>query len=389
MGQMAQLRFWPNAFEVDGSAVDMKGEPCRNMACPHCHLQIPRVFLELNPFFVSIVGAPSTGKSYFLASMIWRLKKILPSYFSYVFTEVDAEMNSRLNKDYVEQQFDNSDADACVKIDKTEVSLSDPYDSVLIDGQDYMFPKPFIFSFCPSETHKYSNRAEQISLAITFYDNAGESYLPANRDKASFPVTKHLGISDCIFFLFDPIQDSRFRSICKNYSNDPQLRDEFKNNFRWTPLRQETILGEMINRIRVTRDIGANEKTNIPIFVIVTKYDAWKDMLPNRLHRCPWARVGDDKDHSFLIKKQVEEASVSVRRLFQENIPEIVGVVEKLSTNVTYIPVSATGGPPEQDPKTGIFGFRSRNIKPFWAEVPLLYALANNRRGMISMISNK
>ena len=44
--------------------------------------RFPRPMLEMPPCFLSILGAaPACGKSYFLASMTWRLRKILPSCF--------------------------------------------------------------------------------------------------------------------------------------------------------------------------------------------------------------------------------------------------------------------------------------------------------------------
>ncbi len=385
LGQMEQMRFLPNAFDPQGMAIDIKGFTCKKLACPHCHLQIPRTFLEFAPFFISIVGAPSSGKSYFLSSMTWMLRKAFPRFFSLSFTDADTEMNTRL-QEYEEQQFTNSNSDAYVKLIKTPLQ-GDLYDSVVIENMDFLYPKPFVFSLCPLNTHQNVSVADRVSLAVTLYDNAGESYLPSNKDNASIPVTRHLGISDCIFFLFDPIQDSRFRESCRRYTSDPQLKKQFENEFRWTPLRQEMILSEMINRIRLMRNLKSNQQCDVPVFVIVTKYDAWKAMLPVTLPRNPWGRMAGNPDRVFLLKDQIETASKLVRELFQKQIPEIVGSLEHFSSNVTYIPVSSTGGPPEKDPKTGNWGFQVNKINPFWSEVPLLYALANNRNGIVPMIA--
>src|SRR5262245_48957002 len=70
-------RFLPTRFNVEGDALDAKGFACHTVACPHCHLAIPRCLLEMEPLFMSIAGAPASGKSFFLATMTWELRKIL------------------------------------------------------------------------------------------------------------------------------------------------------------------------------------------------------------------------------------------------------------------------------------------------------------------------
>jgi hypothetical protein len=34
--------------------------------------------LEMEPLFLSILGAPASGKSYFLTAMTWQLRQALP-----------------------------------------------------------------------------------------------------------------------------------------------------------------------------------------------------------------------------------------------------------------------------------------------------------------------
>ena len=40
------LRFLPTRFNLEGMAIDGRGMVCNTMACPQCHLHIPRVLLE-------------------------------------------------------------------------------------------------------------------------------------------------------------------------------------------------------------------------------------------------------------------------------------------------------------------------------------------------------
>ena len=81
LGAESPARFLPTRFNVDGQALDSRGSPCHSVACPKCHLTITRDLLEIEPFFLSAIGVPSSGKSCFLASMTWGLRRLLPETF--------------------------------------------------------------------------------------------------------------------------------------------------------------------------------------------------------------------------------------------------------------------------------------------------------------------
>ena len=72
-----------------------------------------------------------------------------------------------------------------------------------------------------------------------------------------------------------------------------------------------------------------------------------------------------------------------MRELLWEHTPELVSAAESFAEEVIYIPVSATGCGPEVDAASGAFGFRPRNIKPIWAEVPSLYVMAKWLQGIV------
>ena len=55
LGPEQQQRFLPSRFSLDGDAIDPRGMVCRSLACPRCHLPVPRAMLELEPLFVSIL----------------------------------------------------------------------------------------------------------------------------------------------------------------------------------------------------------------------------------------------------------------------------------------------------------------------------------------------
>ncbi len=66
--------------------------------------------------------------------------------------------------------------------------------------------------------------------------------------------------------------------------------------------------------------------------------------------------------------------------------PEFVNAAEGFAEKVTYIPVSALGHAPEEDPETGMLGVRPQAVTPVWAEVPLLYLLNQTSTGLIPSV---
>src|SRR4051812_43780950 len=53
LGPDASSRFLPTRFTLEGDALDARGMRSQTMACPRCHLVIPRAWIETEPLFVS------------------------------------------------------------------------------------------------------------------------------------------------------------------------------------------------------------------------------------------------------------------------------------------------------------------------------------------------
>ena len=96
VGENEQMRFMPSKFTTSCMAVDPAGMQCHLVACPRCHFEISRASLELEPLFLSVVGAPASGKSFLLGSMTWTLRKSL-SKFGYRFIDADPGANQTIH----------------------------------------------------------------------------------------------------------------------------------------------------------------------------------------------------------------------------------------------------------------------------------------------------
>ena len=227
-------------------------------------MSVPRALLEMKPLFVSILGAPSSGKSYFLTAMSWALRNTLLQRFGLSFLDADATANQTLTS-YEDTLFQNPQEDQLVVLPKTEPQ-GELYEPVTIDGREIWYPKPFVFSLQPVEPHPGYNNRTRYSRVLCLYDNAGENFLPGQESPRS-PGTQHLALSESLLFVFDPTQHIQFRKACQQVTKDPQvwLQD-------WTH-RQDLVLQEAANRIRNCSGLAQHEKYPKPLIVAVNKFD--------------------------------------------------------------------------------------------------------------------
>ena len=370
LGPDAQARFLPKYFTAKGTAFDARGLECSDMACPHCHLKIPNSVIDLPSSFFSIVGAPASGKSYFLTAMIWQLRKCLPKYFSFSLFDADPSFNIVLNN-YERILFLNPDRKDYVSLPKTELRGRDFSNQIVVENNHIDLPKPFVFTLSPQSTHPYYNRRrEQLERCIVLYDNAGEHF-ETGRDSSENLATVHLIHSDGIIFLYDPLKDIRLRQACSG--DDPQISRNVVNI-----TNQMTIFTEMIARIHKFGNLKANEKYDKPLIMVIPKFDAWKDSFPLDLDALELV-VYDEDMTPYLNMDAICAASFCLRRYLLDIAPEIVGLAEGFSQKVFFIPVSALGRMPEFDEEKSMIGIRPDHLIPIWAEVPFLLQLHFSR----------
>jgi hypothetical protein len=366
LGPQARRRFLPTRFHPDGRALDPKGSPCHVLACPKCHLAVPRVFVERPAFFVSVFGSPSSGKSYMLATMTHRLRRVLPAQFAIDFSDADPEANAILHE-YEDTLFAPSDPKALVFLKKTE-EVGDWYQKVSFGQKEILYPKPFFFQVSPVGGHPHVARAESFARTLCLYDNAGESFQPG-ADRPDNPVTQHMARSGCLMFVFDPTQEPEFRKKLQGLSADFQVQGGVTS-------RQEVLLAEAARRVKTYCGLATGAKHDRPLVVLVSKFDAWRKLVNAEQLPEPWTRHPSGA-FSVLRTDLIRKVSDAIHGLLRELTPSIVSTAETFvdPAKIIYIPVSATGGPPERRPEGGL-GHRAEAIQPIWAEVPMLYVLS-------------
>lgn len=403
-------RFKPTRFTPNGAALDEEDGRCRELACPNCHLFIPRALIEKKkPLFFSIIGKPAAGKSVFLAAMMNQLRRTLPQHFEIGITEPHAPSNGLIHY-YEDLLFGNPDPDSHVILPKTpevqgdDLPPNDPfrlYRRVRFGQTERDYPRPMFFQVTPKTGHPYADSSGSRTQTICLYDNAGEHFEATATNSV---VTQHMAHSSGLFFVFDPLQEPTFlRNLCGK-SKDPQVslycseRIVEQERVRLTP--QHTVLATANTSIKNYLGNHSNQPLDTPLFIIAAKHDAWDFMLDGELP--PFFREGNPYSQNpvdniaALRTNLLEETSKKLRTLFIEYCPQLVATAEQLSRNVYYIPVSATGtsphsshehcsaGPaPESNMDKPKFYFRSGDLRPSWAEVPLLWMLSKHVGGLV------
>ena len=361
LGANAMKRFSPTKFNALGQALDDMSMAATDAACPHCRLKIPLTVIDEKNLYFSLVGAPSSGKSYFLATLLNVLRRTLPNDFACTLLDVDPELNRVLDS-YEETIFHTPRRHEVAVLPKTQQTGDDFVNVVELDNIPVHLPKPFVYEL----KHLAGNDKEDCN--VIFYDNAGEQFEPG-ADNMINPGTRHMACSDGIIFVFDPINDAMMRDICNQ--DDPQLKtDEHV-------YEQTKLLSEMIARIRRHRNLSNDAKCAIPLVIAVGKYDAWQQAFPRHLASLPTMDRQPGKLAADWCRNTILDVSFELRELLMKYAPSLISTAEGFFETVYLIPFSSFGCP-ASTAVSGQLGVVPGKVKPVWAAEPFLALLAEN-----------
>jgi hypothetical protein len=377
------LRFAPERFTVEGEALDARGLPSSDLACPRCHLRLPQAALEVPPVFISVVGSPASGKSYFLTSMTWELRRRLPR-FGLAFQDADPVANSVVRESEM-RLFRNANPEELTEIPKTQQDDPRLHKTVHLNGVDIRHPIPFQFFLTPTPKHPHHAEVGRIGRTVVLYDNAGEDCLP-REDAVESAATRHLARSNIVFLVYDPTQDPEFRARCP--SDDPQLSGALRPDAEREslPYTQGTIANELAVRIRRWHHMPLDKRLKKPLIVIVAKFDIWGDMAGVSIEEEPMV-AGDNGSPARLDLGRIERTSDALREFLETLCPDFVAIADGISEFVRFIPVTSLGHSPvivKKDGATPFYGIRPRDMRPRWVTIPFLYCLSRwGPRGIV------
>jgi hypothetical protein len=360
LGDEAMLRFHATRFNDRGQALDAFGIPTQNLACPHCHRKLPPGFLDLPHHIFSIVGAPSSGKSYYLTVLIKMLQNVLFQNFDITFRDADPSENVILTQMKTQLFSAASPEDAFLAKTDLEGAL---YESLPRQGRKVRLPKPFSFKLSRPALPKNG-------FSLVFYDNAGEHFEPT-RNSADSPGAQHIAVASGIFFLFDPLHNTEFRAMMKGVT-DPQIKTHRSD-------QQDVILAETEVRIKSLLGLGTLQRVSTPLAVMVGKFDTWTALLG----AAPLLPAIQD---GMVRLDNIQVNSKRVRSLMVKICPSIVANAEAISSNVCYFAISPLGcSPVEFIDREGTprIGPDPKQINPRHVEAPTLWVLAQTTPELI------
>ena len=359
LGEAQMQRFYPSRFNDRDQALDAMGVAAPDLACPHCRRKLPPGFLDAPHHIFSIVGAPSSGKSYYLSVLVKMLQTTLYQQFGVAFRDADPSENVILNQ--MKTQLFSAATPQEAVLAKTELEGA-MYETLPRLGRKVRLPKPFVFKLSNSRDHSQD-------FSVVFYDNAGEHFEPT-RNSADSPGAQHIAAASGIFFLFDPLHNAEFRRRLTGL-HDPQLELHRMD-------QQDIILAETEVRMKSLLGLDIRQRVATPLAVIVGKSDTWGHLLAAPI----LPAIAD----GHLDLASVRRNSDNVRRLLLEVHSAIVSNAEEISSEVMYFAASPLGcSPLEFTDARGVkmIGPDPQKLNPQHVEIPTLWVLSRVAPGMV------
>lgn len=317
------------------------------------------------------------------------------------YDDVDVNTNAIL-LDYERRMFNQPAPERWVWLEKTQ-ETGDWYSDVwygprineagasLARDNKKTYPKPFLFRVDLNAGHPLEQNGDSLARVVCLYDNAGEHYQTADDNLGR--ITSHLQHAHGLIFVYDPTQEPSFREACRERSADPQFRDSVVDT-------QDILYGNVMNRILVLRSMAATDRVRTPLVVALTKFDSWRFLLGDGDLPAVMRKVTHEggKAIDALDPTVLTKVSALCRDMLMRVTPQVVHTVESRceANRVLYVPVSATGGPPEgkigdrewpfapePEPTPGLDFFLAGKIRPMWAEAPMLALLHQCVPGLI------
>lgn len=351
LGSHVKLRFSAERFNSHGQALDSEGTVCPDLACPHCRGRLPPSFFAQDQHILSLVGAPSSGKSYYLSVLLRQLPAELIQHYGSNLQDGDPTGNAQLNA--MKNRLFSATSPEDAFISKTDFE-GVMYERLHRDGKLVPLPRPFVYYL-----QRLDDPASRASLV--FYDNAGEHFQPGVPLDDS-PGALHVAASSGLLFLFDPTTSPPFRKLLRR-KRDPQLRTHATDE-------QDTILSELAVRVKKMRALESHEKTDTPLAILVGKYDLWRGLLPEDAIQIP--------EYRPLTTEEIESNSTHIRNFLAALCPTIVANAESLSEHVRYFPISSLGHSPKEikdGPLSGRLAPNPKKLTPILTTAPIFWIL--------------
>lgn len=348
LGEHVPKRLALKEVQITGNSTkDPKGFPIEDRACPSCRLQVPTAMLAKQPLFMSMAGAPSSGKTYYITALIHALRQQLPRDFNLLF-EYAISHDIKTIDDLISRLYamgPSSNPDEPIYLEKTEATGGATYNQITIEGQTVDLPKPFLFAVRPTPSHiDFAAKGKKLHQHLAFYDCAGEhfryDYLRQTTKNTS-RAFGHFAHANALLFTYDPLQDQPAIQRLSQQSSDPQVREQRLIS------QQDKTLEAVVQQFRTLRKLSPTSRIKAPLLVCVQKYDVWGKLIPK------WAQLDatsvvrfPSAGTSALDVQELNRHSLHIRKFLHDISPMFVAQAESHFSVVRYFAVSALGTSP-------------------------------------------
>ena len=245
-----------NAFSVpqSGKCPDC-GNTTHKRVCPSCHNELPESSLTGKDMIISVVGSRATGKSHFVGVIIKELRDRISVGFGGSL-EGFSDSYQRWESTFGDKLYHNGQ--------KLELTMSSVQN---VNNGAY---RPLIFKL--KLKHKSLFKENIDCFTFVFFDTAGEDL---NDEDTMSTVNKYICKSAGIIFLLDPMQIPAVVN---------QLDDSIVKRAAGIDLRLATkaddIMTRVSNLIRNDKGLSENQKIDIPVAAVFSKFDAIESIVP-------------------------------------------------------------------------------------------------------------
>lgn len=314
--------------------------------CPSCHNKLPESTLLGKDMIISVVGSRDTGKSHFVGVIINELIERISVRFGGAMEGFDDTMARYKAGAYQRLYLDMQ------KLDLTKSSVQD------VNNGAY---RPLIFTLKLRHKNLFKEQIE--SFTLVFFDTAGEDL---NDEDTMSTVNKYICKSAGIIFLLDPMQIPSVRNLLDDNTVSRASSVDWKQ-----AARSDDIMARVSKLIRNDRHMKAEQKIDIPVAAVFSKFDAIASLIPEGSTILETSPHCSGKVFDMSDWHNVDNEIKSL--LVEWGAESFMSQLDLNYTNYSYFAVSALGM--DNNPKEDR---RIDRPRPHRIEDPLLWVLKEN-----------
>ena len=303
--------------------------------CPECTGIIPPTALQTTGNLpICIVGGPAAGKTNYITVMLEKLKAVPRLNLSLLWQNANTRRYQERNRDLIYKRH--------IAPDATDIEVFTPQIWELKLGTE--------------------GRTQRVdTYTFTIYDGAGEAQARMDENRATMDYVRN---AEAIMLVVDPLQLKRVKDggIIPQHIIGPSIRGG-ESEYDST-----TVLEHLVTEIKGFRGIAADKKLDIPVAIILTKFDtvmnhsAFGEQALVKRRKLP---VTNNKLNINEVE-QVHNEIYSWLSLVEENF---ITVVNNHLSDYRLFGVSSYGSPPRDR------GATPNNIAPRRVLDPILWLL--------------